>query len=131
MTTPPASLPTVGPQLPRSFLLAKPGAEESYPFYPDVPVFKVVNKIFAIGYSKNDKWYLNLKAAPEDASILCSLFSEITPGYHMNKRHWVSVDLAGGLPSWEVERLINASYDLIITKLTKKQRLQFIGACYG
>jgi predicted DNA-binding protein (MmcQ/YjbR family) len=117
--------------LPRALLLAKPGAEESYPFYPDVPVFKVVNKIFAIGYSKNNKGYLNLKATPEDAAILCSLFSEITPGYHMNKRHWVSVNLTGALPTWEVERLINASYDLIVSQLTKKQRLQLISACHG
>ncbi len=121
---------SVGANLPREHLLNKPGAQESYPFYPDVPVFKVVNKVFAIGYSKNNKWYLNVKAAPDDVTILCSLFSAITPGYHMNKRHWVSVDLSGDLPSWEVARLIDASYDLIISKFSKKQRLQLIGASH-
>ncbi|HMW47538.1 MAG TPA: MmcQ/YjbR family DNA-binding protein [Cellvibrionaceae bacterium] len=114
--------------LPRNFLLNKPGASESYPFYPDVPVFKVVNKIFAIGFSKHDNWFLNLKTKPEDGALLCSLFSAITPGYHMNKRHWISVDLAGDLPAWEIERLINTSYDLVVAGFSKKQRLQLIGA---
>ena len=116
---------------PRELLLAKPGAEESYPFTPDAPVFKVVNKIFAIGFNKNNKWYLNLKITPEEGAILCSLFAAIKPGYHMNKRHWITVDLNGDLPPWEVERLIGISYDLIVSKFTKKQRLQLIGASCG
>lgn len=120
-----------GTEFPREFLLGKPGAQVSYPFYPDVPVFKVVNKIFALGFSKSEKYFLNIKATPENVEILCSLFTAITPAYHMNKRHWVSVDLNADLPSWEIERLINDSYNLIVSRLTKKERLQLIGACHG
>ncbi len=119
---------TIGPALPRAVLLGKPGAYETYPFEPDVPVFKVVNKIFAIGFNKNSHWFLNLKTKPDDGALLCSLFSAITPGYHMNKRHWISLDLAADFPVWEVERLINCSYDLVVAGFSKNERLQLIGA---
>lgn len=120
--------PPIGAELPRAFLLNKPGASEVYPFYPDVPVFKVVNKIFAIGFNQNHSWYLNLKTVPEDGALLCSLFNAIKPAYHMNKRHWISVQLAGDLPAWEIERLINTSYGLVVAGFSKKERLQLIGA---
>jgi predicted DNA-binding protein (MmcQ/YjbR family) len=123
-----ADIAVEGTLLPRAFLLNKPGANESYPFYPDVPVFKVVNKIFAIGFNKNNSWFLNLKTKPDDGALLCSLFKAITPAYHMNKRHWISIDCAGDLPAWEIERLINTSYDLVVAGFSKKERLQLIGA---
>jgi len=122
------NLPQVGAPLPRAFILSKPGACETYPFYPDVPVFKVVNKIFALGFEQNNNWHLNLKTTPDDGALLCSLFTAIRPGYHMNKRHWISVNLASDLPAWEIERLINTSYDLVVAGFSKKERLQLIGA---
>lgn len=115
-------------QLPRKYLLAKPGAQEYFPFYPDVPVYKVLDKIFAIAFVKGEHWYLNLKATPENVEILRSLFADITPGYHMNKRHWITVALSGGVPAGQIEQLIDESYHLVVGKFDRKRRLQLIGA---
>jgi GNAT superfamily N-acetyltransferase len=46
----------------------------------------------------------------------------ITPGYHLNKRHWNTVELDGSVPDEELLDLIDHSYDLVVTSLTKAQR---------
>lgn len=116
---------------PRQYLLAKPAAQEYFPFYPDVPVYKVVDKIFAIAFVKAERWYLNLKATPENVEILRSLFTDITPGYHMNKRHWITVALTGEIPEGQIHQLIDESYNLVVGKFDRKRRLQLIGAYNG
>ena len=99
--------------LPREFLLAKAGVCESYPFEPEIPVYKVANKIFAIGFCKEGKWYLNLKITPQEGEVLRSLFSAIKPGYHMNKKHWNTIVCAGQLDDDELKDLIRHSYELV------------------
>jgi predicted DNA-binding protein (MmcQ/YjbR family) len=49
-------------------------------------------------------------------------YAAITPGYHLNKRHWNTVELDGSVPDEELLDLIDHSYDLVVTSLTKAQR---------
>ncbi len=99
------------------------GARYSFPFGPDAMVYKVAGKMFGLIYQKDEVLRLNLKCDPEHAQELRHIFSSVIPGYHMNKKHWNTVLLNGELPKGEIERQIDHSYQLVVNKLPKKQRL--------
>ncbi|NAW58777.1 MULTISPECIES: MmcQ/YjbR family DNA-binding protein [unclassified Vibrio] len=98
------------------------GAEGSYPFGPEALVFKVRGKVFAILAEREGKEYVTLKAKPEDGEVLTSQFSDITPGYHMNKRHWITVYFNGDVEDGMVADLCERSYQLVGRSLNKAQR---------
>lgn len=111
----------------RRYLLNKPESMKDYPFGPDVEVYKVLGKVFALlWHEKNDNngavSFINLKCDPEEAIELRYVFEQVKPGYHMNKKHWNTVQLDGELPDSEVERMIDNSYRLVIKGLPKMQR---------
>jgi predicted DNA-binding protein (MmcQ/YjbR family) len=102
--------------------LAKPAAEETTPFGPDVLVYKVAGKMFALAVPDDFPSRINLKCDPERAVELREEHAAIIPGYHMNKRHWNTVTLDGSLPSSLVRDLIDHSYDLVVAGLPKAER---------
>lgn len=109
------------------YLQNKPESELSYPFDPNVPVYKVCGKMFALlvpngNLTQERHPQINLKCLPEHAQELRDVFEAIKPGYHMNKRHWNTLILDGSLPENEIKRLIDHSYALVAKKLTKAQR---------
>lgn len=107
----------------RDFCLALPGVEESLPFGPDTLVFKVGGKVFALAGLENNPPWANLKCDPEYAVELREKHPEtVTPGYHMNKKHWNSVQIQGGIPEKLVRELIQHSYELVLESLPKKVR---------
>jgi predicted DNA-binding protein (MmcQ/YjbR family) len=91
-------------------LLSKPGASERHPFDPNLPVYFVKGKMFAI-YAEGDT--MNLKCFPDWSIALRAEHPEIVPGYHMNKKHWNTVDLKGKLPRKLIKSLLDHSYDLV------------------
>jgi predicted DNA-binding protein (MmcQ/YjbR family) len=103
----------------RDYLLAKPEAVEEYPFGPDVMVFKVQGKMFALlsgadGKSTGKRTQMNLKCDPLEAIQLRDVFDDVVVGYHMNKKHWNTLYLpdqnhVGDLPQGEIERQIDNS----------------------
>lgn len=103
-------------------LSALKGATRTYPFGPDPLVFKVMNKMFA--YVSEDKGFplVTVKCVPFDGEILVEQFKAITPGYHMNKRHWITISLTDEIPDNMLIDLVNKSYELVVKKLTKKDR---------
>jgi predicted DNA-binding protein (MmcQ/YjbR family) len=103
----------------RAYIQAKPATVESFPFGSDVTVFKVNNKMFALMGQHNDLVMLNLKCDPDEALALRDIFPAITPGYHMDKKHWNSVYFDGSVPEGEVMRLIDNSYKLVVSKMSK------------
>jgi predicted DNA-binding protein (MmcQ/YjbR family) len=99
------------------------GSVEERPFRdPDVTVFKVGGKIFAITRLEADPLRVSLKCEPELAQQLRVTYPTITPGYHLNKRHWNTVVLDGSLPRQMVLDMIEDSYDLIVASLSRAQR---------
>ena len=114
----------------KAYFLQKPEAELDYPFGPDVAVFKVHNKMFATLTKTEGKAFSNLKCDPEEALMLRDLFPEVIPGYHMNKKHWNTVQLEGSLPGSEIERMIDNSYTLVVKSLPKRIR-QSLEIQYG
>ena len=103
-------------------LLAKRGSFEDFPFGPEVSVFKVGSKMFALAHPGERPVRVNLKCYPEEAEIQRTLFPAILPGYHMNKRHWNTVVLDGSIPDALVHEMIDVSYDLVFRSLKKAER---------
>lgn len=104
--------------------LSKPGSEEATPFGPEVLVYKVGGKLFALTQPDEFPSRMNLKCDPERAVILREEYRSIIPGFHMNKRHWNTVMLDGSLPSALIRELIDHSYNLIISSLPKAKRAE-------
>jgi predicted DNA-binding protein (MmcQ/YjbR family) len=107
----------------RSTCLSLPGAAEERPFRdPEITVFKVGGKIFAIARLSGAPLRVSLKCDPDLAVALRDTYSAITPGYHLNKRHWNTLALDGSLPDTMVRDLVEDSYALIIAALPRGQR---------
>jgi predicted DNA-binding protein (MmcQ/YjbR family) len=105
------------------FCLSKKGVTEHFPFDEDTLVFKVGGKMFCLTSLKqweNNEPSLNLKCDPEKALELRAEYDAIKPGYHMSKIHWNTIDLNKDVSDKMVCELINHSYDLVFTSLTKK-----------
>ncbi len=113
----------MGYQAARTYMLSRPEAWEDFPFYPDVAVMKVRNKMFATLSSEAGVARMNLKCNPDEAQMLRDIFSAVSPGFHMNKRHWNTVLLDGSIPAGELERMIDRSYGLVVKGMTRKERL--------
>ena len=106
----------------RAFCLNKKGVTESFPFDEDVLVFKVLNKMFALTSLKSNSLKVSLKCDPERAIELRERFESIKAAYHMNKKHWNSVDTSSLLDDKLFLELVNHSYSLVVKGLTKKDR---------
>lgn len=99
------------------YCLAKPAVTESYPFGPNTLVLKVCDKIFALFSLDSDTLRVNLKCDPRWAEELREEWPEIIPGYHMNKKHWNTVDLEGSLPHHLIKKMADHSYQLVVASL--------------
>ena len=103
----------------REYCLQKPGVEESFPFGESTLVFKVGNKLFLLAGLEQGNQF-NAKCDPDRAIELREQHEEIKPGYHMNKKHWNTVDMDGRLPQKQLRELIDHSYELVFKSLPKK-----------
>ena len=102
-----------------SHFLSKPGARETTPFGPATLVYKVGGKMFGLTSPDDFPSSINLKCDPDRALALRDQYESITPGYHMNKRHWITLTLDGSVPAMLVRELIDHSYDLVVAALPK------------
>ena len=98
------------------------GGESSYPFGPEALVYKVMGKMYALVSQKEEIPRVTLKANPVDAEVLVGQYDSVTPGYYMNKKHWITISLNGELPLEMVKDLADKSYELVASKLTKKEK---------
>ena len=105
----------------REYCLSKPKATEDMPFGEDVLVFRVGGKMFALAPLDEVPATVNLKCDPNLALELRDRYEEVRPGYHMNKRHWNTVEIDSEIPDAELRRMIDHSYELVVGKLTTKR----------
>jgi predicted DNA-binding protein (MmcQ/YjbR family) len=105
----------------RAYCLSKLGAREDFPFGEDVAVLKVADKMFAL-LPVSGPVSISLKCDPAWAVVLRDTYPAVTPGYHLNKRHWNSLLMDGTIPDEEVQEMIDHSYDLVVKSLTQAQR---------
>ena len=104
------------------FMLTLPEAELDYPFGADVMVFKVLGKMFGLIIVNDGVVDINLKGAPADNEALTSMFTAIKPGYHMNKKHWITVSVTEEIEDGMLKGLIDRSFELVVAKLKKADR---------
>ena len=98
-----------------------PGAVLTFPFGEETAVYKVGGRIFALtGVDRATS--INLKAEPADVTGLVETYDGIERGYHMNKKHWITVQLDASLPDGLLEELVEDSYDLVVDKLPARDR---------
>lgn len=105
----------------------KPGASLDHTFGPEVDVYRVANKIFAM-VNADEPGYVTLKALPEEVLALLDQYDCTRPGYYMNKRHWITIDLIGDEPVAEIPDLIADSYHLVFASLSKNRQAEISSA---
>ncbi len=109
----------------RDHCLQKQGVTEGFPFGEDTLVFKVVGKVFLLVSLAENRF--NAKCDPEKAIELRETYTEVQPGYHMNKVHWNTVYLGGTLSFKQLCGMIDHSYQLVVKSLPKKLRSELTG----
>lgn len=97
----------------RALCLELVGAVEEFPFSPGTSVFKVGGKMFALSALTEVPLQVSLKCDPELAAQLRADHESIAPGYHLNKRHWLTITLDGDAEDALVAGLIEDSYALV------------------
>lgn len=99
--------------------LTLPGSEPSHPFGEQTLVLKVGGRMFAL---LDDERGVTLKADPGRAAHLVARHPQVTPGYHLDKRHWITVSLADPLPDGLLDDLVEESYELVVGLLPRRLR---------
>ena len=102
--------------------LSLPGSGVEFPFDEGTSVFKVAGKMFALSALRATPLRVSLKCDPDLAVTLRMNHVAITPGYHLNKRHWNTVLLDGSVPDRLVREMVEDSYDLVVAGLSRRQQ---------
>ncbi|WP_038342800.1 MmcQ/YjbR family DNA-binding protein [Acinetobacter sp. A47] len=97
-------------------------AKQSRPFGPDFEVFKVFDKMFMYIGVNAGQLIVTLKCQPEKSLEYQELYPSISAGYHMNKKHWISIASGPEITPDLVQDLIQDSYDLVLNTLPVKTR---------
>jgi predicted DNA-binding protein (MmcQ/YjbR family) len=103
----------------REFCLSLPEVTEEFPFGPDTLVYKVNGKVFVLTNLELFTSF-NVKCDPEEAIELRERYPAVRPGYHMNKKHWNTVDLDNTVSDKMLKEWIMNSYKLVYRKKKSK-----------
>ncbi|MET4704711.1 putative DNA-binding protein (MmcQ/YjbR family) [Frigoribacterium sp. UYMn621] len=108
----------------REFCLSLPLATETFPFGDETSVFKTSGngKIFALSALSSDSFDVTLKCDPEESIALRAEFAAIIPGYHLNKKHWITIRLDGSVEDDLVEQLISSSHALVRPRIPRARQ---------
>lgn len=109
------------------FCLSLPFAEESTPFGENTLVMKVKGKAFAL-FPIEPFVSVNLKCNPELAIELREKYSQVTPGFHMNKKHWNTIMVNEGISDALLKKWTEHSYRLVVDKLAAKEKGEVLAA---
>ncbi|MHC1683107.1 MAG: MmcQ/YjbR family DNA-binding protein [Clostridiaceae bacterium] len=103
------------------YCFSKKGTEKDYKIEWEATRYLVGGKMFAIqGEDKNKKPIFTIKCEPSFGEFLRNQYEHIVPGYYMNKLHWNSIYIDGDVPDEVLKQMIDVSYELILSSLSKK-----------
>ncbi|WP_238759060.1 MmcQ/YjbR family DNA-binding protein [Klebsiella oxytoca] len=102
--------------------LELPFTEHCWPFGPEYDVFKVGGRIFMLTATVRGRALVNLKCDPQKSLLHQAIYRSIEPGYHMNKKHWITVVPGEDISVDLLAELIDDSWNLIVDKLSKKEQ---------
>jgi predicted DNA-binding protein (MmcQ/YjbR family) len=106
-----------------AYCLAKPGAEESYPWGDEELACKVGGKAFAfIGLGEHTVGLKCGANAEEAAEWRERHPDDITTSAYIGRYGWNRVQLGQGVPADEVRELVDRSYDAVVAKLPRSKR---------
>ncbi len=111
------------PEALRDHCLSFLGTEETFPFGPEHSVFKVAGKVFALSPLTETPLRVSLKCDPALAEQLRQAHAAVIPGYHLNKRHWNTVIIDGSLSDGMIGDMVEDSYDLVVSKLSRARQV--------
>jgi predicted DNA-binding protein (MmcQ/YjbR family) len=106
----------------RDYCLSKKGTTEDFPFDETTLVFRIAGKIYAFVNTHSIPFKISLKSDPEKAIRLREEYAFITPGYHLNKKYWNTVEISMEQDATFYFTLIDESYNIIFSGLTAKQK---------
>ena len=106
----------------REYCLSKKGVTEDFPFDEVTLCLRVAGKIFAITGLDSEAFTVNLKCEPDYAEDLRERHPEVQPGWHMNKKHWNTVDFEGALDEKMLRHMVDHSYEQVVKTLKKAER---------
>ncbi|MFZ4544275.1 MAG: MmcQ/YjbR family DNA-binding protein [Saprospiraceae bacterium] len=104
------------------YCLMKKGVKEDFPFDEVTMTMKVMGKIFAFIPLDVSQLTISLKCDPDRALDLREQYEEIEGAFHLNKKHWNSVNCEGSLSDKLIKELIDHSYELVVKGLKKSER---------
>ncbi len=108
----------------RNYCLSKPKTTEDFPFDQDTLVFRIETKIYCLVNIRKLPLSVNLKCDPDYAIELREKYDAISPGYHMNKKHWNTICLDELGNDELLMQLVDHSYEMVVKGLPKKVRDQ-------
>jgi predicted DNA-binding protein (MmcQ/YjbR family) len=108
----------------RDYCLSKPAVAEAFPFDESTLVFKVAGKMFLLT-DLVDSFSMNIKNTPERVLELREQYSSVLPGYHMSKKHWITVMIDGSISDELLKQWIDESYKLVVSGLSGKEKVLF------
>ena len=97
-----------------------PFTEHCWPFGPEYDVFKVEGKIFMMTAVAHGRPLVSMKSDPQKSLLNQQIYRSIEPGYHLNKKHWISLYAGDDLSPELVADLVIDSWNLVVDKLPKK-----------
>lgn len=115
----------------REYALSFPYVEESFPFDETALVMKVKGKMFLLFDIESKPLWVNMKCDPEKALELRESYSFVMPGYHMNKRHWNTIEVSDAVSDELIRNWIKDSYILVVNGLKKDDKAQVLQALNG
>src|SRR3954467_5655942 len=99
-----------------------PAVTHEHPFGPEWEVFNAVGKVFLLATEMPGEPVVTLKCEPEAITALQPNYEELVPGYHMNKRHWLTISVGDAVTRELVDELVRNSYELVVKGLPRTQR---------
>jgi len=109
----------------RDYCIQKPAVSETFPFDENTLVFKVAGKMFLLT-DLVDSLAMNIKNTPEKVLEFLEQYPSVLPGYHMNKKYWVTVLINGSISDKLLKQWIDESYSLVVSGFSRKEKALFI-----
>lgn len=112
----------------RAYCLSFKGVHDKMPFEKatseydrNLLVFYVLDKWFCfVNIDVFD--FCNIKCDAEQIEELQDRYEGIKPGYHMNKKHWISVYFNKDVSDKTIIDLVKQSYEIVVSSLPKQER---------
>lgn len=111
------------------YLMAMKGASSDFKEEWNWRRYLLDDKMFAAVCmdSQGEAQLITLKLEPLEGDFLRQQYEDILPGYYMNKLHWNSVRADGNVPDDLLKDMLEKSYDLVLSKMTKKKQKELLG----